>query len=81
MAHHTDLGRLLSFWCSSQGFFISTSLALYSGYALALTLLVLAMTNLETYFETPGSMHDLKFREEGKPNFGTRGGSEMFNAQ
>ena len=80
-AHHVDLARLLSFWCSGQGFFISTTLVMYSGYALSLTLLVLAMNNLEGYFDTPGTMHDLKFSDDLKPNFGTRGGEEMFNAQ
>lgn len=80
-AHHVDIARLLSFWCSAQGFVICTYFLVASARLLALTLLVLAMTNLEGYFHTVGSMHDLKFSDEGKPNFGTKGGHEMFDAQ
>lgn len=80
-AHHADIARVLSFWCSSQGFLISTTLIISSAHVLALSLLVLAMTNLEGFFHTPGSMHDVKFYGEGKPNFGTRGGQESLNAQ
>ncbi|KAL1523264.1 hypothetical protein AB1Y20_018214 [Prymnesium parvum] len=81
-AHYVDLPRLLSFWCASSGFFISTVLAVYSAYFLAVTLMVLSMMNMEGYFDTPGSMHDLQFsQEEHEPNFGTRGGEDAFNAQ
>ena len=66
---------------AGPGFYISTTALMYSGFALALTLLVLAMLRLETYFATPGSMHDLQFFEEGRPNLGTKGGEETFNAQ
>jgi len=54
---------------------------MYSGYLLALALLLLAMLNIESVSPTPGNMLDLKSTEQGKPKFGMRGGEESCDAQ
>ena len=78
----TNPARVVNIYCEQgPGFFLSTTLVIYTGYVLALTLLVLAMLRMESYFLTPGHMHDLQFTDEGKPNFGTQGREETFNAQ
>lgn len=79
-AHYADLARLLGFWCSGQGTYISATLLFFSTYLVGFTLLVLAMTNHENFFDTPKSMQDLKF-SVAEVNFGTSGTSEVYSIQ
>ena len=81
LADAFDLPRLLSFWCSAQGFFISSTLIVWSAYVLALTLLVLAMLRMESYFPTPGAMLDVQFAGDAIPNLGTSGGEQTMSAE
>ena len=46
---------------------------MWSAYLLVFTQLALAMTRLEFYFDSPGSMHDAQFVDSDKPNYGTLG--------
>lgn len=68
------------------GYFISATLIVWSGSALALTLLVLAMLRLEAFFPTLGSMLDVQYSygstsAQPLPNLGTAGGSSVLGAE
>lgn len=79
-ARYSDLSRLLAFWGSAQGTYISTTLLIFSTYLVAFTLLALSMANTENYFTTPNTMNDLKFSVT-ENNFGSIGVTEVYSVQ
>ena len=81
LSNSFDLARLLSLYCSGPGFFVSATLIVWSAYALSLTLLVLAMLRLETFFPTIDSPYDLQFTGPVLPNQGTSGDAKGMSAE
>ena len=76
-----DLPRLLSLYCSGPGFFVSSTLVVWSAYFLAVTLLILSMLRMETFFPTLGLMQDLQFTGYEIPNQGTKGDEQTLGAE